>query len=59
MRQAATVDQVMNAPFVAELFEQFGNEASNQFEGATMALAHNSGGSTALGAMAIVGSQKG
>ena len=41
-----------------ELFEQLRGEASNQVEGAKLALAHNIGGPTAVSAVTILGSEK-
>jgi acetyl-CoA C-acetyltransferase len=40
-----------------ELFEQLRGESTNQVEGARVALAHNIGGPTAVGAVTILGSE--
>lgn len=42
-----------------ELFEQLRGEASNQVDGARIALAHNIGGPTAVAAVTILGSEPG
>lgn len=42
-----------------ELFEQLRGEASNQVEGARLALAHNIGGPTAAGAVTVLGIDRG
>jgi acetyl-CoA C-acetyltransferase len=42
-----------------ELFEQLRGEATNQVDGARVALAHNIGGPTAAGAVTILGIERG
>ena len=46
-------------PLLFEIFEQLRGKSTNQVDGATIGLAHNVGGPTAVSAITILSSDKG